>query len=68
MNSKTITYFFLAFIATLGWNVFLIKRDQNLFDSYEKQAVAEQSKNPTASSIKSWCNQQAGWHPDCNSK
>ena len=68
MNSKNITHFFLAFIAVLLWNSFLIKRDQQLFDAYEKQAAIEQSKNPTVSSIKSWCNQQAGWHPDCNSK
>jgi hypothetical protein len=34
MNSKTITYIFLAFIAILGWNAFLIHRDVKLFDAY----------------------------------
>jgi hypothetical protein len=34
MNSKTITCFFLAFIAVLGWNTFLIHRDAQMFDAY----------------------------------
>jgi hypothetical protein len=55
MNSKSITYIFLAFIAILGWNVFLIQRDQKMFAAYDKQ-------------VKEVCKQQAGWHPDCNLK
>jgi len=68
MKSKEITYIFLAFIAILGWNSFLIKRDNQLFDAYEKKATMEQIKNPTYSAIKGFCENQAGWHPDCNSK
>lgn len=30
------TYIFLAFIAILGWNIFLIKRDAALFNAYDK--------------------------------
>lgn len=66
MNSKTITYVFLAFIAVLGWNAFLIKRDQKMFDAYDKQAGIERLKYPPSSSLKTWCERQAGWHPDCN--
>ena len=47
MNSKSITYIFLAFIAVLGWNVFLIQRDQKMFAAYDKQ-------------VKEFCKQQAG--------
>ena len=66
MNSKTITYFFLSFIAVLGWNTFLIKRDQKMFDAYDKQAGIERLKQPPSNSLKTWCERQAGWHPDCN--
>lgn len=41
MNSKTITYVFLAFIAVLGWNSFLIQRDNKMFDAYDKQVAKE---------------------------
>jgi len=66
MNSKTVTYVFLAFIAVLGWNAFLIKRDQKMFDAYEKQSAMERLKQPPSNSLKTWCERQAGWHPDCN--
>ena len=66
MNSKTVTYVFLSFIAVLGWNAFLIKRDQKMFDAYDKQAGIERLKQPPSSSLKTWCQRQAGWHPDCN--
>lgn len=66
MNSKTVTYVFLAFIAILGWNAFLIKRDQKMFDAYDKQAGIERLKQPPSNSLKTWCERQAGWHPDCN--
>jgi hypothetical protein len=68
MNSKTITYFFLSFIAVLGWNTFLIKRDQKMFDAYDKQAGIERLKYPPSNSLKTWCERQAGWHPDCNAE
>jgi len=55
MNSKSITYIFLAFISVLGWNAFLIQRDQKMFNAYDKQ-------------VKEFCKQQVDWHPDCNLK
>ena len=66
MNSKSIIYIFLAFIAVLGWNAFLIQRDQKMFNSYDKQIGIERLKNRTFNSLKEFCKQQAGWHPDCN--
>ena len=36
MTSKQISYIFLAFIAILGWNAFLIKRDAQLFEAYNQ--------------------------------
>jgi hypothetical protein len=68
MNSKTITYVFLAFIAILGWNSFLIQRDKKMFDAYDKATGIERLKYPPTSSLKTWCERQAGWHPDCNLK
>ena len=45
MKSKDITYIFLAFIAILGWNAFLIQRDDKLFKAYYHQkAQVEQQK------------------------
>jgi len=39
MNSKTIAYILLAFIAILGWNAFLIHRDSKMFDSYYGETI-----------------------------
>jgi hypothetical protein len=45
MKSKEVTYIFLAFIAILGWNAFLIQRDDKLFKAYYHQkAQVEQQK------------------------
>jgi hypothetical protein len=49
MNSKQITYIFLAFIAILGWNAFLINRDDKLFKAYYHQTAKEQFCNQNAS-------------------
>lgn len=37
MKSTQTTYIFLAFIAILMWNGFLIQRDKKMFESYEQQ-------------------------------
>ena len=34
MNRKYVTAFALGFLAIIGWNVFLIQRDQRLHDAY----------------------------------
>ena len=66
MKSTKITYIFLAFIAILMWNGMLIKRDQKMFDAYEKQSAMERLKHPPSNSLKTWCERQAGSHPDCD--
>lgn len=68
MNSKVITYGLLAFFTVIGWNVLLIQRDKRMFDAYEKKVAIERLKNPPSNSLKTWCERQAGWHPDCNLK
>ena len=52
MNSKTVTYIFLAVIAILGWNAFLIKRDKKMFDAYGKAVGIERLKHPPSNEIK----------------
>jgi len=48
------TYIFLAVIAILGYNMFLIQRDQKMFNSYDNMNAKEH-----------YCSQLKVWHPDC---
>lgn len=41
MNSKTIPYILLGVVAIVSWNVFLIQRDNKMFDRYEKMTISE---------------------------
>lgn len=68
MNLKVISYGAIAFFAVIAWNVFLVERDKKMFDAYDKATGIERLKYPPTSSLKTWCERQAGWHPDCNSK
>ena len=52
MNRKYIGYSLLAFIAILGWNAFLIQRDDALYKSYYKQQAIENLKRPYSSEIR----------------
>lgn len=55
MKSTQISYIFLAVIGLLLYNVFLIQRDQKMFDAYYgKQTPHEKA-----------CAQLKVWHPDC---
>jgi len=45
MKSTTIVYIFFAFIAILGYNAFLINRDQQLFQKYDHERTISQSIN-----------------------
>lgn len=45
MNSTRVTYIFLAFIAILGWNAFLIQRDDKLFKAYYHQKAQIEQQN-----------------------
>ena len=64
MNSKTITYVFLGFIAILGWNSFLIQRDKKMFDAYDKaRTIKGQPTVILAKTVKGWGTPLAG-HKD----
>jgi len=52
MTSKHISYIFLAFIAILGWNVFLIQRDEAMFQEYYRRQAIENIKQPPSNVIK----------------
>lgn len=71
MKSTQISYIFLAFIAILMWNAFLIKRDDNLYKAYYRQQAIENLKRSPSDQItyspkERFCQSQAKWHPDCN--
>ena len=53
---KYYLFFTLAFGAILGWNVFLIQRDNKLFDSYEKTMKQRHAQI---------CAQIGEFSPDC---
>ena len=44
LNIKSIAYWTLAVIMILGWNAFLIKRDDALYKSYYKKQAMENVK------------------------
>lgn len=52
MTSKQISYIFLSFIAILGWNAFLIKRDDALYKAYNKQQSIENQKRSFTTEIR----------------
>ena len=52
MTSKQISYVFIAFIAILGWNAFLIKRDDDMYKAYYRQQAIENIKKPLSAEIK----------------
>ena len=52
MTRKHFSVFFLAFLAIIGWNVFLIQRDEKLFNTYYRTQAAENYKKTPAAEIK----------------
>ena len=43
MNRKYVITFALGFLAMIGWNVFLIQRDEKMYDAYyRQQAIVNQ--------------------------
>ncbi len=61
MTRKYVITFALLFVGMLGYQAFLIQRDDKLFKAYYHQK-AQQELTPK----QQFCKQQAGWHPDCN--
>ena len=52
MNQKYIITFALGFLAIIGWNVFLIQRDEKLYDSYYRAKAMENLKKPPSAEIR----------------
>jgi len=55
MSRKYVTAVVLGFLAIIGWNVFLIQRDQKMFDAYDQTTPHER-----------YCRSLSQSHPDCN--
>jgi len=52
MNKKHIFAGLIGFAVILGWNVFLIHRDNTLYEAYYKQQSIENSKQPYSNLIR----------------
>lgn len=52
MNLKYISFSILVIGVIVGWNAFLIQRDQKLFDAQYHQQALENLKRPPTSEIR----------------
>ena len=52
MRPKYIGYALIALGAIIGWNAFLIQRDDALYKAYYKQQAMENLKRPPSSEIR----------------
>jgi heme/copper-type cytochrome/quinol oxidase subunit 1 len=52
MTPKNISFIVVAIGVIIGWNAFLIQRDDALYKSYYKQQAIENLKSPPTSEIK----------------
>jgi hypothetical protein len=52
MNTKIIVSIFFGVVAVVGWNVFLIQRDDAMFQQYYRQQAIENMKQPSSNVIK----------------
>lgn len=52
MNSKEISFIVVAIFAILGWNAFLIQRDNALYDAYYHRQAIENLKYNSNPNIK----------------
>jgi len=52
MSKKYITAFIIGFIAMIGWNVFLIQRDDAMYKAYYRQQAIDNLKRPPSSEIR----------------
>ena len=52
MNLKYISFSIIAIGVIVGWNTFLIQRDQKLFDAHYHQQALENLKRPPTSEIR----------------
>jgi len=52
MNLKYISFLLFSIGMIIGWNAFLIQRDDAMFKSYYKQQAMENLKRPPSTEIK----------------
>ena len=52
MSRKYIAVVVLGVLAMIGWNIFLIQRDERMFDAYYRQQAIENLKSPPSNQIK----------------
>ena len=52
MNKKYVIAGLIGFAVILGWNVFLIQRDDRLYDSYYRAKAIENLQKPPSNQIK----------------
>ena len=52
MNRKYILAGLIGFAAIIGWNVFLIQRDEKLYDSYYRAKAIENLQKPPVAVIR----------------
>ena len=52
MSKKYVITFAFGFLAMIGWNVFLVQRDNRLYDAYYRQQAIDNLKRPPSIEIK----------------
>jgi hypothetical protein len=52
MKKKHIVAGLISFSFILGWNVFLIQRDERMYDAYYRTKAIESLKNPPSNQIR----------------
>jgi predicted negative regulator of RcsB-dependent stress response len=52
MSRKYITVVVLGVLAMVGWNVFLIQRDERMYDAYYRTKAIENLKTPPSNQIR----------------
>ena len=52
MNKKYIVTGLIGFAVILGWNVFLIQRDDKMYDAYYRSKAIENLKKPPSVEIR----------------
>jgi hypothetical protein len=52
INRKYIAIGLVCFTFILGWNVFLVQRDEQMYNNYYRTQAIENLKNPPSNQIK----------------
>ena len=52
MNKKYVVAGLIGLASILGWNIFLIQRDEKLYDAYYRSKAIDNLKKPPSAEIK----------------